>query len=312
MIRTFRLIGLCAALSLPVSAAAFELVHTAGTIQRDTTPHQIVTFDLAVLDTLGALGVDVAGVPASTYRGTLSKFRNTPQAGTLFEPDFPAVRKLKPDLIFAGGRSQAAIPELEKLAPTATYTSNPSDFLDSFRRNNLALAQAFGKDAEANQEIEAIDSNVEALHDVNQGKTGAFLFIMRDNVIAHAPGDRFGYMHELTGLASVLPAKEPGTATGARPTPGSPEAKAAQLERAKTISTVAKAQPDWLVVLDRGAINDGEKTAAATLKNHPELSQTDAYKEGRVFYADPNSWYVVTGGLSNLKQITNDLLNAMQ
>src|SRR5699024_365726 len=149
--------GLCAALSLPVSAAAFELVHTAGTIQRDTTPHQIVTFDLAVLDTPGALGVDVAGVPASTYRGTLSKFRNTPQAGTLFEPDFPAVRKLKPDLIFAGGRSQAAIPELEKLAPTATYTSNPSDFLDSFRRNNLALAQAFGKDAEANQEIEAID-----------------------------------------------------------------------------------------------------------------------------------------------------------
>lgn len=65
-------------------------------------------------------------------------------------------------------------------------------------------------------------------------------------------------------------------------------------------------------MLDRGAINGAEKTAADTLAKHPEISQTRAYKEGRVFYADPNGWYIIGGGLTNLKNITADMLTAME
>ncbi|MDX3893984.1 ABC transporter substrate-binding protein [Pusillimonas sp.] len=309
-----RFIGLCAALSFCAAAPsmAFELVHDQGTISLPATPKRIATFDLSVLDSLNALDVDVAGVPKSTYRNELAKFADAAVVGTLFEPDYPALEKLKPELIFAGGRSRNAVPKLREIAPTAVLENDAADFLASFRRNNLALAGAFQKKPQAQKAIDAIDADVQALHAANQGKTGAFLFVIKGNVMAHAPGDRFGYAYELAGLKSVLPAKDSDAPAVPRPEPGSPEAKAAEAARAESIAAIAKAEPDWLIVLDRGAINDGEKTAADTLAKHPSLSRTRAYKEGRVVYVDPNGWYVIGGGLNNLKRITEAMLAAMK
>lgn len=312
MKRTCRLLGLCAALAIAAPALAFDLTLDGRTITLPQPPRTLATFDLAVLDSLNTLGVDVAGVPKSTYTGTLEKFNQAQKVGTLFEPDYPALEKLSPELIFAGGRSQKAMPALSKVAPTVLLSSDPKAFLDSFRSNNLALARAFQKDAQAQQAIQAIDEDVQALHRLNQGKTGAFLFVINGNVMAHAPGDRFGYAYELAGLKSVLPAKASDAPAAARPEPDSPAAQAAAAARAQTISALAKAEPDWLIVLDRGAINNGDKTAADTLARHPELSQTRAFKQGRVYYADPNGWYIVGGGLSNLKSITTEMLAAMK
>ncbi|PRB79898.1 hypothetical protein CQ007_14955 [Pseudomonas sp. MYb185] len=306
------LAGLAAALLLSTSATAFELTHSAGTLTLPATPEKIVTFDLALLDSLDTLEIPVAGVPQSTYEGHLAKFNETPVAGTLFEPDYPALQQISPDLIIAGGRSQGAMPQLQEVAPTISFTSNPNDFLNNFKTVNQALAKAFDKSEQAQAALAGIDSDVSALHQANDGKTGAFLFVVGGNVMAHAPGDRFGYAYELTGLQSVLPAKAPAAGRQARPEPGSPQAEAAAKERALVISNIAQAEPDWLIVLDRGAINGGEKTAAETLAQHPQLSQTTAYKEGRVHYADPNSWYLVGGGLTNLKSITAQMLDAMQ
>ncbi|NLC36181.1 MAG: ABC transporter substrate-binding protein [Alcaligenaceae bacterium] len=204
------------------------------------------------------------------------------------------------------------MPELSKLAPTVSFTSAPNAFLKSFRETNLALGQAFGKEEQARAALASIDKNLEALHQASQGKKGALLFSIRGNVIPHAPGDRFGYAYELTGLESVLPARDPNTAAAPRPEPGSPEAKALAEQRAQAVSAVAAAEPDWLLVLDRGAINGGERTAADTLAAHPELSQTQAFKEGRVVYVDPNGWYIVGEGLNNMRTISASLLEAMQ
>src|SRR5690606_33522198 len=134
---------------------------------------------------------------------------------------------------------------LQKVAPTATFESNPAAFLKSFKTTNLALGKAFDKEAQAQAAIAAIEKNVEDLHRANQGKTGAFLFTIRGNVMAHVPGDRFGYAHELTGLKSVLPAKDAKAPAQPRPEAGSPEAKAAAEKRAQEIASIAKAEPDW-------------------------------------------------------------------
>lgn len=304
--------GLCAALCLTAPVTAFELHHSEGTVSLSSTANHIATFDLAVLDTLSTLDVSVSGVPSSIYEGNLARFADTTVVGTLFEPDYPELEKLKPDLIFAGGRSQNAIPQLENIAPVATFNSDPTAFLDSFHRNNLALAQAFDKQSQAKRSLDAIDENVQKLHAANTGKTAAFLFVVRGNVMAHAPGDRFGYAYELAGLQSVIPAKDPNKPVAPRPEAGSPEAKAAEKARAKTITSIASAEPDWLIVLDRGAINGAEKTAADTLAKHPEIGQIRAFKEGRVFYADPNGWYIIGGGLTNLKKITDAMLAVME
>ena len=49
-----------------------------------------------------------------------------------------------------------------------------------------------------------------------------------------------------------------------------------QQDRAQQIIDVAESSLDWLLVLDRGAINGGKKTAGKTLAEHPQLSQTKA------------------------------------
>lgn len=149
MRRPIRLISLCAALCLTAPVTAFELHHSEGTVELPSIATHIATFDLAVLDTLNTLDVSVSGVPHSTYEGDLARFADTTVVGTLFEPDYSELEKLKPDLIFAGGRSQNAIPQLENIAPVATFNSDPTAFLDSFHRNNLALAQAFDKEPQA-------------------------------------------------------------------------------------------------------------------------------------------------------------------
>lgn len=295
-----------------LSANAFELTHNAGNITLPKTPERIATYDLAVLDSLNALGIQAVGVPQSAYAGTLANFQSTAVIGTLFEPDYSALKTVKPELIFAGGRSHNAIPELETIAPVATFNTDATDFMASTRHNNMALAQAFNKAEEADALLTQIEANVSALTQANKDKTAIVLFTINGNIMAHAPGDRFGYAYELTGTTSVL---EGGNATGmpaTRPEPGSAEAKALQAEREKTLANIASANPHWLLVLDRGAINDGEKTAKTTLAQHKALSQTDAFKNHRVIYLEPNPWYVVTGGLANLKHITDELVAQMR
>lgn len=291
---------------------AFELEHSEGRIEQQQSPQRIVTFDLAVLDSLHTLGVAVAAVPGSKYEGALEAFNRVPVAGTLFEPDYDALAQLQPDLIFAGGRSGKAIPKLAKLTPVATYGRDTRNFMQDVVANNLALARAFGKEEQARLLLEHIQANFKTLQARNQGKTGAFLFTINGMVMAHAPGDRFGYSYDLTGLTPVLAQRTTRAAAVTRPEPGSPEAKAMQQARAQQIIDVAESSPDWLLVLDRGAINGGEKTAGKTLAEHPQLSQTKAYKEGRVVYLDPNGWYIIGGGLNNLMQISEDLLETMK
>lgn len=307
---TFALLS--AALFAAAPASAFELTHSEGTLKLDATPKKVVSFDVAVLDTLAALDVPVAGVPGSTYEGALARYQDTKVVGTLFEPDYTVLREIQPDLIFAGGRSQKAVPELNKLAPTVSFVSDTHAFMDTFRAANLALGKAFGKEEQAAAALAGIDKNLEALRDANKGKKGAVIFTMKGNVIPHAPGDRFGYAYELTGLESVLPAKNPNAPVAPRPEPNSPEAKAAAEQRAQVIANIAQAEPDWLLVLDRGAINNGERTAADTLAKHPQLGQTLAFKQGRVVYLDPQGWYVVGGGLNNLQAITDSMLAQMK
>lgn len=300
------------ALLFSVSAQAFELNHAQGQLKLASAPKKIVTFDLATLDSLHALKVPVAGVPQSTYENQLAPYQNTLVIGTLFEPSYATLNALKPDLIFSSGRANRAAEELKKIAPTVQLASDPNAFMKSFNQSNQDLARAFGKQQLAQPLLEKINHNVRALQQANRGKTGAFLFVVNGNVSTQVPGDRFGYAFELTGLKSVLPAKDPNAPAVPRPAAGSPEAKRAAEARAQQLVNVAKAEPDWLLVLDRGAINNGKKTAEQALANHPELSKTQAFQRGRVVYLNPNGWYVIGGGLNNLTAITDQLLSAMK
>lgn len=300
-------------LTVSIQVMAFELTHSEGMIKLDDMPQTIVTYDPAVLDSLDYLGIHVSAIPAIQDRPAFEKYTDIKRAGSLFEPDYQVLNEIKPDIIFVARRTASKQAELSKVAPVAYYAINSTRFLESFKSNNLQLAKAFGKEAEAQAKLAMIDADIKKLHEINHDKTGAFLMVLGNGRIApHAVGDLFGFTYELLGLAPVLEARDPNTLRQPRPEPGSPEAQAAAEVRAKQVSEITKENPDWLVVFDRRQLTSNELTADTKLKEHPDLGQLDAVKNNRIFYVDPAEWYLITGGLNNLHTIVKKATEMMK
>src|SRR5690606_4463323 len=90
-------------LMLSTAHAAYPLTveHAQGSVTLEQVPTRVAVFDLATLDILDALGVEVAAVPEQTGPDHLKKFQHEKYAkvGTLFEPDFAALQALHRDFI---------------------------------------------------------------------------------------------------------------------------------------------------------------------------------------------------------------------
>lgn len=302
--------------ALPMSLAlsllmAFSAAHAAypltieqpqGSVTLEQVPTRVAVFDLATLDTLAALGVEVAGVPAQVGPAHLQAFQDDKYAkvGTLFEPDYAALKALQPDLIIIAGRSRAAYDKLAEVAPTLDLTLSPDAFVDGMRANLQQLGTIFEKQQKA-QQLEA--ELQQALHDVQQktrGLSSVTLFTINGRVMTHAPGERFGMLYELLGTQSTAKAGEAAPRGQARPEAGSPQAlKLQQAQRTRLDQALAQ-QPDWLVVLDRGAATGGEGQAAETLAQDAAIAATQAWQQGKVYYLDPAAWYTATGGYQSV------------
>ncbi|CEA04363.1 iron compound ABC transporter substrate-binding protein [Pseudomonas saudimassiliensis] len=302
--------------ALPLSLAlsvlmTFSAAHAAypltieqpqGSVPLEQVPTRVAVFDLAMLDTLAALGVEVAGVPAQVGPAHLQAFQDDRYArvGTLFEPDYAALKALQPDLIIIAGRSRAAYAQLAEVAPTLDLTLSPDAFVDGMRANLQQLGTIFEKQQEA-QQLEA--ELQQALHDVQQktrGLSSVTLFTINGRVMTHAPGERFGMLYELLGTQSTAEAGEAAPRGQARPEAGSAQAlKLQQAQRTRLDQALAQ-QPDWLVVLDRGAATGGEGQAAETLGQDAAIAATQAWQQGKVYYLDPAAWYTATGGYQSV------------
>lgn len=73
---------------------------------------------------------------------------------------------------------------------------------------------------------------------------------------------------------------------------------------------VAEANPDWLLVIDRGAaVGQGGEAAAATLDN-PLIAGTTAGKAGQIVYLDGSAMYLASGGVQSLSGALTQLTQA--
>ena len=112
-------------------------------------------------------------------------------------------------------------------------------------------------------------------------------------VTAYGPGSRFGWVH----AALDLP-------------PAVPDVKAANHGEAVSFEFIAKANPDWLLVLDRAAaIGSKEQGARATLNNEL-VAQTTAWKKGQVVYLPAAEFYIAAGGVQSMQRVTATIAEA--
>jgi len=285
--------------SLTVGASAQDLTiqHAKGETSVPAKPRKVLAFDMASLDTLNALGVEVAGVPTARFPEYLAKYGSDKyqKIGTLFEPDYEAVNAAEPDLIIVGGRSSAKYADLAKIAPTIDLTTDPKDFIGSVKRNVQTLGKIFDKEAEAEAQLAKLEKSMTDLRqDAAKAGKGLLVLTTGGKMSAYGPGSRFGVLH---GEFGIEPAVE-GLAT-------------TNHGQAVTSEFILKTNPDWLFVIDRDVVVNQKGGAAKKVLDNELVAQTTAWKKDQVVYLDPVNWYLIGGGLTALQSSVDQIAKAV-
>lgn len=280
------------------STASAEILvkHSKGETTLAAKPEKVLVFDIASLDTLTALGVEVDGVPSGAKPDYLSKYAggDVLTIGSLFEPDYEAVNAAEPDLIIVAGRSSAKFEDLAKIAPTIDLTVDAARFIDSAKQNINTLANIFGKEAEAETALKAFDTSLAALKEksASVGK-GSLILTTGGKMSTYGPGSRFGMLFSEYG---VQPADE--------------KIKVGSHGQPISFEYILETNPDWLFVIDRDAAIGREGQAASKFLDNDIVAQTTAWKQGQVVYLDATGWYLVGGGLTSMQNTVDQLTKA--
>ncbi|PTR13856.1 siderophore ABC transporter substrate-binding protein [Cereibacter azotoformans] len=285
--------GLLAGLLLAAPASAATVETALGPVTVGQVPERVAVFDIAALDTVTALGVRVDGAPVQTFVPGLADLDAAP-VGTIFEPDLEALSALAPDLVIAGGRSSAQVKALSQVAPTLDMTIGP-DLIGDARQRLAAYGTLFGREAEAERLDAALGAKLDELAAAAEGK-GSLLILLTNGpkMSAFGRGSRFGWLHEATGMAEAVP-----------------ELEAATHGDAVSFEFIARTNPDWLFVIDRGAAIGAEGASARAVLDNPLVRDTTAWTSGQVVYLDPAEVYVAGGGYRSLMGTLEDLVTAL-
>jgi iron complex transport system substrate-binding protein len=256
-------------------------------------PGSVVTFDIATLDTLHAIGAGdaVVGIPDVVLPDYLSDYADLPKVGTLFEPDFEAVAELEPELIVTAARSTGQYDELAEIATTIDLTgAYAGTFEPSAGLARAAqLGEIFGKEDEVAELTAEIEELVSAIEAEAEG-TALVLSVSGGEYGAFGEGSRFGYFFdELGWTPAVVAADLPGAE-------GSPHGDTV------TNEFILTANPDWIFAFDRGAATGEGSTAEETLDNEL-VARTAAAQDGRIVMLPAGELYIVINGLTAIENV---------
>ncbi|MDP0927757.1 siderophore ABC transporter substrate-binding protein [Paracoccus onubensis] len=286
-------LSLCAA----ASAADVTITTSQGEVTLPERPEKVAILDVAAIDSLHALGVLPAGRPDNILVDYLDDVTEAAKpVGTLFEPDLEALATLEPDLIVVGGRSATQLDAVSQVAMAIDMTIG-ADLVSDAKAHIAAYGELFGKQDKAAELAAALDQKLTEAREAGEGKGTALMVLTNGpKMSAFGKGSRFGWVFDATGLQEA--------ATGL---------KTDTHGNAISHEFIAQHDPDWLIVLDRGAaVGQDGASAEVTLKN-PLIEGTKAWKNGNVVYLNPASTYISGGGYTSLignLDILTDALNA--
>jgi iron complex transport system substrate-binding protein len=269
-------------------ALALDVETYAGKVTVEGTPKTVAVFDIAALDTLLAIGVTPAGIPQNLYLPELADLKDKAEVvGDIFEPDLEALSALSPDLIIVGGRSSGKEKQTVKVAPSLDMTMNGANVIEEARERAATYGRIFARQAEADKAIADFNAALERAKSAVAGKgKGLILMTNGPKITAYGIESRFGWVHKALDLPPAV--NDVQAATHGEPV---------------SFEFIRKADPDWLLVLDRAAaIGANEQSAKATLSN-PLVAETKAWKAGHVIYLPSADFYIAAGGLKATERV---------
>lgn len=278
----------------PAQPAEIVVTHQLGETVVPVNPEKVVVFDFGILDTLDVLGVEVAAVPRANLPPYLAKYDDDRyvNAGTLFEPDFEALSALDPDLIIISTRTATQYDALKELAPTIHLAVDTNDYMGSFKKNMEYIGAIFQKEEQVAAEIKKIEDLVaEVKSKVAGSSEKALILLSNDKAIsAYGPGSRFGIIHDVLGFPAADGSIQVSTHGDS-----------------VSFEYVKEKNPDYIFVIDRAAVVSGGGQLAKDTLDNDLIKQTNAYKNGKIVYLDPNYWYLSGGGLVSVSEMVKEI-----
>lgn len=282
------------------NAASKETItveHELDTTEVPKNPEKVVVFDFGILDTMDKLGIDaVAGIAKSgTVPGYLEKYESDDyeNIGSLKEPDFEKISEIDPDLIIISGRQASLYDQLTELAPTIHLGVDTTNYMDSFKNNMEIVGQIFDKETEVEEELTAIDEAIASLKEKADSMEEKALIVLanEDKISAYGPSSRFGIIHDVFGVKPIDEGIEAST-------------------HGMNVSFeyVMEQNPDILYVVDRGAVVGGSASESAKQLVENELVEnTNAFKNDKIIYLNPEYWYLSGGGLTSVAEMVKQI-----
>lgn len=275
--------------------------HLSGSTAVKTNPENVVVLHFGVLDTYDDLGLQsyVKGIALSNTPGYLSSFAGQDglvDVGTIKEANIEKVNAVEPDLIIIGGRMAANYDELSKVAPTVNLDIDMENYWESFKNNQRVIGKLYNKEEQVEKELEDIEARVAAIKSKADasGKKALIVLTNEGRMSAYGKGSRFGIIHDVFGVQ-----------------PADDNIEVSTHGQSVSNEFIKEVNPDILFVIDRGAAIKRETASLAQFAN-PLIQQTNAYKNDKVIFLNPEIWYLSGGGLKSIKMMVDEIEKAIE
>jgi len=263
-------------------------------VQRN--PQKVVVFDNGSLDTLDALGVGdrVIGAATKNLPSYLDKYKDVESAGGIKEPDLEKINQLQPDLIIISGRQSDYKEELAKIAPTLYLAVNTKEPWESVQQNVNVLAEIFGKEDKAKEELATLTKEIEKTKEkaYKLEQTALVTLVNEGQLSAYGSGSRFGLVHDVFGFKQA-----------------DDQIEASTHGQSVSYEYILEKNPGILFVVDRTKAIGGDDSKDNVSANEL-VAQTDAGKNDQVISLQPDVWYLSGGGLESMKLMVEDVNQA--
>ena len=275
------------------------ITHAQGETTLTGVPAKVLVQDWASFDNLTALGIAVAGVPASNVPGYLADQvpADLLQLGSLFEPDFEGIAASESDVYFVSGRSAKAYETAKDILPTIDLSVNNEAIVDGLKKNLTTLGEVFDVQPRAAELIATIDAKVAEVKAAAEGKGTALVVVTNAGKLGvYGPDSRVSWVYNEVGMPSALADVKDGDHGG----------------DSVTFEFLLEVNPDWVFVVDRDAGTGENNGAAAALLDNELFNQTTAAKEGQIVYLDPQAAYITMNGYTGVSLMLDQVLAGLQ
>lgn len=290
------------------SGQTVEVEDNNGTQQVPQEPSSVVATDNRTFETLADWDVELSAAAVSLMPDTIeyTQDKELVDLGTHREPDLEAIVAAKPDLVINGQRFTQHEAKLKELAPDAAFLNldpREGEPLDTeLKRQTDVLGEVFGKEAEATRLGKDLDAQVARVKKAYQpGDTVMAINTSGGELgyIAPTVGQTFGPVFDLFDLEPALEVE------GASDDHQGDEV---------SVEAIAKADPDWILVLDRDAAvaadEEGYTPAKQLIEDSEALQDVTAVKEGQVVFAPADTY--TNEGIQTYTEIFSAFADALE